>query len=87
MTELEKLSKKELVVLINRLLTFIDADQLELSTHTTRCLEGARIRTIADLIRVSPSELLAKNKFSQKAIKEITKALTEVGLALKDNNT
>jgi len=59
-------------------------EELELSVRSYRCLEKARLHNsaISDLVRKSESDLLQTGKFTRKALKEINKALVDMGLSL-----
>jgi DNA-directed RNA polymerase subunit alpha len=61
---------------------FRSVDELELSVRASNCLKTANIRTIADLVRRSESELLKTKNFGKKSLNEIKTILGEMGLAL-----
>ena len=57
-------------------------DELELSVRASNCLKTANIRTIADLVQRTESELLKTKNFGKKSLNEIKTILGEMGLAL-----
>jgi len=61
---------------------FRNVDELELSVRASNCLKTANIRTIADLVQKSESELLKTKNFGKKSLNEIKTILGEMGLAL-----
>jgi DNA-directed RNA polymerase subunit alpha len=61
---------------------FRNVDELELSVRASNCLKTANIRTIADLVRRSESELLKTKNFGKKSLNEIKTILGEMGLSL-----
>ena len=61
---------------------FRNVDELELSVRASNCLKTANIRTIADLVQKSESELLKTKNFGKKSLNEIKAILGEMGLAL-----
>jgi DNA-directed RNA polymerase subunit alpha len=61
---------------------FRSVDELELSVRASNCLKTANIRTIADLVQRSESELLKTKNFGKKSLNEIKTILGEMGLAL-----
>jgi DNA-directed RNA polymerase subunit alpha len=61
---------------------FRNVDELELSVRASNCLKTANIRTIADLVQRSESELLKTKNFGKKSLNEIKTILGEMGLAL-----
>ena len=56
-------------------------DELELSVRSYNCLKNAEIRTIADLVLKTESEMLKTKNFGRKSLNEIKDVLTEMGLA------
>ncbi|MBP7867587.1 MAG: DNA-directed RNA polymerase subunit alpha [Acidobacteria bacterium] len=56
-------------------------DELELSVRSYNCLKNAEIRTIADLVLKTESEMLKTKNFGRKSLNEIKNVLTEMGLA------
>jgi DNA-directed RNA polymerase subunit alpha len=61
---------------------FRNVDELELSVRASNCLKTASIRTIADLVQRSESELLKTKNFGKKSLNEIKTILGEMGLSL-----
>ena len=61
---------------------FRNVDELELSVRASNCLKTANIRTIADLVQKSESELLRTKNFGKKSLNEIKTILGEMGLSL-----
>jgi len=61
---------------------FRSVDELELSVRASNCLKTANIRTIADLVQRTESELLKTKNFGKKSLNEIKTILGEMGLAL-----
>jgi len=56
--------------------------ELELSVRPSNCLRTANIRTIADLVQTTESELLRTKNFGRKSLNEIKTILGEMGLSL-----
>jgi DNA-directed RNA polymerase subunit alpha len=61
---------------------FRNVDELELSVRASNCLKTANIRSIADLVQKTESELLKTKNFGKKSLNEIKTILGEMGLAL-----
>jgi DNA-directed RNA polymerase subunit alpha len=61
---------------------FRSVDDLDLSVRPSKCLNTANIRTIADLVQKTESELLKTKNFGKKSLNEITTILGEIGLSL-----
>ncbi|MGH7278281.1 MAG: DNA-directed RNA polymerase subunit alpha, partial [Candidatus Rokuibacteriota bacterium] len=61
---------------------FRNVDELELSVRASNCLKTANIRTIADLVQKTESELLKTKNFGKKSLNEIKTILCEMGLSL-----
>jgi len=61
---------------------FRNVDELELSVRASNCLKTANIRTIADLVQRTESELLKTKNFGKKSLNEIKTILGEMGLSL-----
>ena len=57
-------------------------ETLDLSTRTVNCLKRAEIKTIADLVNMTPSALLGIPNFGEKALEEVIDRLDGRGLAL-----
>jgi DNA-directed RNA polymerase subunit alpha len=55
-------------------------DELELSVRSSNCLRNANIKTIADLVRKTESDMLKFRNFGRKSLKEISDILTSMGL-------
>jgi DNA-directed RNA polymerase subunit alpha len=72
----------------------ISVDELELSVRSHNCLRSANIKTLADLVRRSESELLKFRNFGRKSLAELSAIVEELGLSfgmdvdkyLKDGN-
>lgn len=56
-------------------------EELELSVRSANCLKTANIRTIADLVQKSESEMLKYKNFGRKSLNEIKEILTGMGLS------
>ncbi len=61
---------------------FRNVDELELSVRASNCLKTANIRTIADLVQKTESELLKTKNFGKKSLNEIKTILGEMSLSL-----
>ena len=61
---------------------FRSVDDLDLSVRPSNCLKTANVRTIADLVQKTESELLKTKNFGKKSLNEITTILGEIGLSL-----
>lgn len=57
-------------------------NELDLSVRASNCLEAARIRTVAELISKSESDLLKVRSFGKTSLREVKKKLEEMELAL-----
>ena len=57
-------------------------DELELSVRSYNCLKNADIKTIADLVQRSETEMLKTKNFGRKSLNEIKEILAEMGLSL-----
>lgn len=55
---------------------------LDLSVRASNCLDSARIRTVAELITKSDSDLLKVRSFGKTSLREVKKKLEEINLAL-----
>ncbi|MDB5260299.1 MAG: DNA-directed polymerase subunit alpha, DNA-directed polymerase subunit alpha [Candidatus Nomurabacteria bacterium] len=64
--------------------TKVKIEDLGLSTRTENALVSASIRTAGGLARKSESDLLSTDGLGEKGITEIKKALSDLGLTLKD---
>ncbi|MCI0707206.1 MAG: DNA-directed RNA polymerase subunit alpha [Ignavibacteriae bacterium] len=72
----------------------MSVDELELSVRSHNCLRSANIKTLADLVRRSESELLKFRNFGRKSLAELSAIVDELGLSfgmdvdkyLKDSN-
>ncbi|MBI5149814.1 MAG: DNA-directed RNA polymerase subunit alpha [Candidatus Omnitrophica bacterium] len=56
--------------------------ELELSVRSANCLKDANIKTIAELVRKTESELLEFRNFGKKSLSEINDLLKAMGLSL-----
>jgi len=56
--------------------------ELELSVRSSNCLREANIKTIADLVRKSESELLGLRNFGKKSLTEVKELIVGMGLTL-----
>ncbi len=56
--------------------------ELELSVRSANCLEEAKIKTIADLVKKTEMEMLKYRNFGKKSLAEINNILTSMGLSL-----
>jgi DNA-directed RNA polymerase subunit alpha len=56
-------------------------EELELSVRSYNCLKNARIRSIADLVQRSESEMLRTRNFGRKSLNEIRDILNGMGLS------
>ena len=61
---------------------FRSVDELDLSVRASNCLKTANVRTIADLVQKTESELLKTKNFGKKSLNEIKTILGEMGLSL-----
>jgi DNA-directed RNA polymerase subunit alpha len=61
---------------------FRNVEELELSVRASNCLKTANIRTIADLVQRTETELLKTKNFGKKSLNEIKTILAEMGLSL-----
>jgi len=61
---------------------FRNVEELELSVRASNCLKTANIRTIADLVQRTETELLKTKNFGKKSLNEIKTILQEMGLSL-----
>ena len=57
-------------------------EELELSVRSYNCLKNADIKSIADLVTRSESEMLKTKNFGRKSLNEIKDILAEMGLSL-----
>ena len=56
-------------------------NELELSVRAANCLKNANIKTIADLVQKSESDMLRTKNFGKKSLTEIKEILAEMGLS------
>jgi DNA-directed RNA polymerase subunit alpha len=56
--------------------------ELELSVRSSNCLREANIKTIADLVRKTETEMLSYRNFGKKSLNEIKELLKGLGLSL-----
>jgi DNA-directed RNA polymerase subunit alpha len=61
---------------------FRSVNELELSVRAANCLKNANIKTIADLVQKTESEMLKTKNFGKKSLNEIKEVLAEMGLSL-----
>src|ERR1044071_7036067 len=61
---------------------FRSVNELELSVRAANCLKNANIKTIADLVQKSETEMLKTKNFGKKSLNEIKEILTDMGLSL-----
>ena len=61
---------------------FRSVDEFELLVRASNCLKTANIRSIADLVQRTESELLKTKNFGKKSLNEIKTILGEMGLSL-----
>jgi len=59
--------------------------ELELSVRAANCLKAAEIKTIADLVQKSESEMLKYHNFGKKSLQEIREILAGIGLSFGMN--
>jgi DNA-directed RNA polymerase subunit alpha len=57
-------------------------NELELSVRAANCLKNANIKTIADLVQKTETDMLRTKNFGKKSLNEIKEILTEMGLSL-----
>jgi DNA-directed RNA polymerase subunit alpha len=57
-------------------------EELELSVRSSNCLKNANIKTIADLVQKTETEMLKTKNFGRKSLNEIKEILAEMGLSL-----
>lgn len=55
---------------------------LQLSVRAANCLESARVRTIADLVAKTESDLLRVRSFGKTSLHEVKRKLADLGLSL-----
>jgi DNA-directed RNA polymerase subunit alpha len=58
----------------------MSVDELELSVRSHNCLRSANIKTMADLVRRSESELLKFRNFGRKSLAELSEIIEQHGL-------
>jgi DNA-directed RNA polymerase subunit alpha len=56
---------------------------LDLSVRASNCLESENIKTIGDLVRLSPNDLLNMKNFGKTSLREVEQKLTHQGLGLE----
>ena len=68
----------------SQLSTVLDApiSELELSVRARNCLDGANLRTLFDLVRLSESEVMNLKNLGKTSLTEIKNKLSERGLSL-----
>ncbi len=77
--EEEPVQMDEEIVRIRKLLK-MPVDELELSVRASNCLKAANIETVADLVRLTESEMLKFRNFGRKSLQELQKVLEQRGL-------
>lgn len=60
----------------------MSVDELELSVRSSNCLKNANIRTVAELVQKTESELLKTRNFGKKSLNEIRTILADMNLSL-----
>jgi len=60
----------------------MNVSELELSVRSSNCLKSAGIKTIAQLVQKSESDMLKYRNFGKKSLAEIGKILSSMGLSL-----
>jgi DNA-directed RNA polymerase subunit alpha len=80
MTDYDKLTM-EIWTEVNKNL-YRSVNELELSVRAANCLKNANIKTIADLVQKTETEMLKTKNFGKKSLNEIKEILTEMGLSL-----
>lgn len=60
----------------------MNVDELELSVRSNNCLKNANIRSVAELVQKTESDLLKTRNFGKKSLNEIKEILTGMGLSL-----
>ncbi|MGA2091786.1 MAG: DNA-directed RNA polymerase subunit alpha C-terminal domain-containing protein [Sedimentisphaerales bacterium] len=58
-------------------------DELEFSVCTSNCLRAANIRTLADLVRNSESDMIKYRTMTRKSLIELNSKLGELGLSFR----
>ncbi|MBP8975803.1 MAG: DNA-directed RNA polymerase subunit alpha [Bacteroidetes bacterium] len=58
----------------------MSVDELELSVRSHNCLRSANIKTMADLVRKSETELLKFRNFGRKSLAELSEIIEQYGL-------
>ena len=76
-TEVEPVVRRECTAHL-----FRSVAELELSVRASNCLKTANIRTVADLVQTTESELLKTKNFGKKSLHEIKTILGAMGLSL-----
>lgn len=59
-------------------------EALDLSERPRNCLRRAQIKTVGELVRRTPDDLLNITNFGQKSLEEVTAKLDELGLSLAE---
>lgn len=60
----------------------MNVDELELSVRSSNCLKNANIRTVAELVQKTESDLLKTRNFGKKSLNEIRTILADMNLSL-----
>jgi len=66
---------------INEFLS-MNVDDLELSVRSSNCLKNANIRTVAELVQKTETDLLKTRNFGKKSLNEIKTILADMNLSL-----
>jgi DNA-directed RNA polymerase subunit alpha len=56
--------------------------ELELSVRANNCLEGAKIETVGELVRLAEADLLKIRSFGKTSLREVKRRLVDLGLSL-----
>lgn len=59
----------------------MNVEELELSVRSSNCLRAADIKTLADLVQKSETEMLKYRNFGRKSLTELSQILQEMGLS------
>lgn len=73
-------SEQEAEIARIRKVLMMPVDELELSVRSHNCLRSANIKTMADLVRKSESELLKFRNFGRKSLAELSEIVEQHGL-------
>ncbi|HUT59563.1 MAG TPA: DNA-directed RNA polymerase subunit alpha [Phycisphaerae bacterium] len=59
--------------------------ELELTVRANNCLEGAKIETVGELVRLTEADLLKIRSFGKTSLREVKRRLADIGLSLGMN--